>query len=86
MVSCVSGNHFVKFAGQMTEAARAVGVDDLKIYTISPGTQTNLQRLGFEVFPQLLLFRGGDQYHRKALYYNLKPNSVFKRLQIPSLT
>jgi thiol-disulfide isomerase/thioredoxin len=79
-------DHFVEFAGQMTEAARAVGVDDLKVYTISCQAHRQICRdWEFEVFPQLLLFKAGETNTTgKSVYYKLKPNSVFKSLEIPA--
>jgi hypothetical protein len=62
-VLCGIWNH-CKVYGQMTEAAR-VGVDDLKIYTISPGTSKSAE-IGIWSLPQLLLFKGRDQYYRKS--------------------
>jgi thiol oxidase len=76
---------FINFAGQMVEGARSVGVD-LKVYAISCEVHKTLCKNWEMVgFPQLRLFRSGEANATgQALYYHLKPNSVFKHLKIPA--
>jgi hypothetical protein len=69
----------------MTEAARAVGVDDLENIHDSQAHKQICRDWDLKSFHSFYSLGGRDQYHRKALYYNLKPNSVFKRLQIPAV-
>jgi thiol-disulfide isomerase/thioredoxin len=76
---------FVRFAGQMVEGASSVGVD-LKVYAISCEVHKTLCK-NWEMigFPQLRLFRAGEtNFTGQALYYSLKPNSIFKHLKIPA--
>jgi hypothetical protein len=76
---------FIHFAGMMVEGASSVGVD-LKVYAISCEVHKSLCK-NWEMigFPQIRLFRAGEaNYTGQALYYHLKPNSVFKHLKIPA--
>jgi thiol oxidase len=77
-------NHFVQFAGQMTAAARSVGVDDLEVHAISCEVHRTICK-NWEIvgFPQLRLFRAGEaNYTGKAVYYKINPNSVMRNLGV----
>jgi thiol-disulfide isomerase/thioredoxin len=79
-------DHFVDLSGQMVEASSSVGVD-LKVYVISCQVHKTLCRnWGLTTFPQIRLFKAGEITNTgKAVYYNLKPNSVLKHLKIPAV-
>jgi thiol oxidase len=76
-------DHFVEVSGQMVEGARSVGVD-MRVYAISCQVHKTLCRnWEMEVFPQLRLFKAGENINTgKTVYYKFFPNSILKHLQI----
>jgi thiol oxidase len=79
-------DHFVKFSGQMAEAAQSVGIEDFEVYAISCEVHRSLCK-NWEIrgFPQLRLFRSGQaNYTGKANYWKINPNDVLMKLGIPA--
>jgi hypothetical protein len=76
-------DHFVEASGQMVEGARSVGVD-MKVYAVSCQVHKTLCRnWEMEVFPQLRLFKAGENVNTgKAVYYKFFPNRILKHLEI----